>query len=152
MDRIGAMLFARWRGAVSVLVSAFLLAPTILWPNPAAAHGALAVGLPSDVAESGFAYGFAVNYSTRDEAAAAALETCRAEKVAVARSLCTVIDTFRGRCVAVAMDPKAGTPGVGWAIGTTKEKAEIQALTECIETAGESRRGACLVTSSMCDR
>ncbi len=153
MDRMGALLFAQWRGAVSVLVSAFLLAPTILWPNPAAADGALAVGLPSDVAQSGVAFGYAVNYSTRDAAAAAALESCRNSKNSTdtARSLCSVIDTFRGQCLAIAMDPQDGTPGVGWAIGTTKQKAEIQALAECIETAGESRRGACQVMVTRCD-
>lgn len=151
MDRIGSPLFARWPGMVAVLVSAFLLAPTILQPAPAAAEGALAVGLPSDVAESGFAYGIAVNYSTRDEAARKALESCRATKVQEAGSLCSLVKTFHGQCAAVAMDPQDGTPGVGWAISIDKQEAEIKALAGCIATAGASRREFCKVTGSMCD-
>jgi hypothetical protein len=145
MKRIGAML--------SALVSVFLLAPTILWPTPAAGEGALAIGLPSDVAESGFAYGVSVNYPTRDEAARRALEYCRTAKAAsdAATSLCSVVDIFRGQCVAVAMDPQDGTPGVGWSIGVNRQNAEIQALSRCTSTEGVSRRGACRVTSSMCD-
>ncbi len=151
MERIGSILFARWQGAVSVLVSALLLAPTILWPSPAAAYGALAVGLPSDVAESGFSYGVAVNYSTRDEAARAALESCRATKAAEARSLCSLVNTFHGQCATVAMDPRDGTPGVGWAIADYRQEAEIQALARCVATAGESRRDACQVMVTRCD-
>jgi hypothetical protein len=128
-------------------------------PSPTVAEGALAIALPSDVAKGGFAYGRSANWRSEDEARADALKFCRESATEPKlRSLCAVIDTFRDQCAAIAMDPKAGTPGVGWAIAATRQAAERQALTQCRDTAGSSRRDFCevdkgvgSVTGTLCD-
>jgi tetratricopeptide (TPR) repeat protein len=88
----------------------------------------------------------------RYDARATAMDYCRkAPTNKNARSLCKVIDTFSNRCVAVSMDPKAGTPGVGWGIGDDLRVAERLALSKCEATAGAGRRAARVVTESNCD-
>jgi hypothetical protein len=149
-----AVPFTPGKEAVQTLMAVVLFSGAILWPNHSAAEGALAVGVPSDVAKQGFAYGYTNNKGSADEARAAALETCRRPsntKSAEARALCTLIGTYHNQCVAVAMDPEAGTPGVGWAIAANKRAAEAQALTKCEATAGAGRRAACRVDNSYCD-
>lgn len=126
----------------------------VLWSNHVMAEGALAVGLPADVAKQGFAYAFTNNKASPEEARATALATCRnpsPAKSAEARALCTVINTYHNQCVAVAEDPLAGTPGVGWSIANHLRTAEAQALTKCEATAGPGRRAACRVDHSACD-
>ena len=87
-----------------------------------------------------------------DDARQTAMNYChKAPTNGKARSLCKVIDTFSNRCVAVSMDPKAGTPGVGWGIGDDLRAAERLALSKCEATAGPGRRTACVVTESNCD-
>lgn len=95
--------------------------------------------------KEGFSYGSAYNYSTEEEARTKALERCRSTKSDFRRKLCTVVATFNGQCIAVAMDPKDGTPGVGWSIAETKEVAERHALAKCKATAGPGRRDECRV-------
>jgi len=46
------------------------------------------------------------------------------------RPLCEVIQDFKNQCVAVAMDPQAGTPGVGWSVAPDLHTAEAQALSK----------------------
>jgi hypothetical protein len=123
-------------------------------PDPAAADGALAVGLPSVVAAEGFAYGFALDQATPEKAGAEALRDCKTETPGVdprAQVLCKVVETFKNQCFAVAMDPKDATPGVGWAIERDKDAAARGALAKCAATAGDDRRDACEVTDSGCD-
>lgn len=136
-----------------LLVAAALMAALFVSPRPAVAEGALAIGLPADVAQEGVAFGYTVNFESQEKASTVALEHCRTTKdsTAAARALCKVVKTFHHQCVAIAMDPKDGTPGVGWAVAATKPEAEKQALNACIATAGESRRGACQVSISVCD-
>jgi hypothetical protein len=121
----------------------------ILWSNPGVAAGALAVGLPPDVVKGGFTYGYSTGYSDVNQAEAHALDSCRTTKDASTdpklRSLCKVIQDFTNQCVAVAMDPQAGTPGVGWSVANDLHAAEAQALGKCEETAGPGRRAACVV-------
>jgi len=121
----------------------------------AAAHaeGAVAIGLPADVAKNGIALGDAVNYPTRDAAAAKALENCRAFQGApVAVKLCKLQQTFHRQCLAYAMDPKPGTPGVGWAIAADQAAAEKAAMARCAATAGPDRQTACEVSGrTLCD-
>jgi lipoprotein NlpI len=137
---------------LSLLTAAASLAAGILWSHSAAAEGALAVGLPADVAKSGYASGYSYNAKTMDEARATAMDYCRKAPTSnKARSLCKVIETFSNRCVAVSMDPKAGTPGAGWGIGDDLRAAERQALVRCEATAGPARRAACVVQNSNCD-
>ena len=145
---------AQRRTAVPLFIVAALLAGAVLRPIAGAADGALAVGLPPDVAAEGFAYGYALNKSSAVEARSDALKDCKAETPGVdkrAQALCAVVQAFRNQCFAVAMDPKDATPGVGWAIGADKATASREALAKCAATAGEDRRNACKVTDADCD-
>jgi hypothetical protein len=130
-----------------------MLAGALLWPSVAAAEGALALGMPADVAKDGFAYGYKVRAASRQEARAEALNQCRTTEVAgqYAKSLCKIVSTFRNDCVAIAMDPAPGTPGAGWGVGPNREAAERRAMNMCLETAGASRRQFCKVDNSNCD-
>ncbi|MGB6542367.1 MAG: DUF4189 domain-containing protein [Xanthobacteraceae bacterium] len=116
---------------------------------PTIAEGALAVSLHADVAKIGWTYGRTFNKKNEEEARTAALEACRTTPDATnkpqLRQLCVVVGVFHDRCVAVAWDAAAGTPGVGWAISPTKQEAENQALANCREKAGASRRDFCKV-------
>lgn len=144
-------------GAQDVPLTATLVAVALfgfgLFSDRAAADGALAVGLPEDVAKTGFAFGWSTNRASGQEARQAALEFCRKAKDASAgaQKLCRVFGSFKGQCVAVAMDPKDGTPGVGWAMSTEKAWAEAEALDACRETAGPRRQGECKLSASACD-
>jgi hypothetical protein len=126
-----------------------------LGPSQSRADGALAVGLPADVAKGGFSYGYSNNNPDANHAEAKALDACRTTKDAAKdvnlRSLCKVIQDYSNQCVAVAMDPAAGTPGVGWAVANDLLTAERQALGKCMDTAGPGRRAACVVDHSSCD-
>jgi len=126
-----------------------------LGPSQSMAAGALAVGLPPDVAKGGFTYGYSNNNEDANHAEAKALDACRTTKDAAKdvnlRSLCKVIQDYSNQCVAVAMDPAAGTPGVGWAVANELLAAERQALGKCMDTAGPGRRAACVVDHSSCD-
>ena len=100
-------------------VLAVLNVGVLLTSQPASAFGALAVGVPADVARSGFAYGINVNSPTEAMARETALSNCRgtnpnsqvqSQSSQPARALCTVVTTFRHKCVVVAQDPAARTP------------------------------------------
>jgi hypothetical protein len=89
-----------------------------------------------------------------EAARAEALETCRKpddNKSATARGLCVVSGTFTRQCVAVAMDPANGTPGVGRAIADSLNAAESAAIAKCEATAGADRKGQCKVDHSRCE-
>jgi hypothetical protein len=137
----------------SSLISGFL--GSILFASQAIAAGALAVALPPDVVKGGFSYGYRIGETDRATAEAKALDACHKTKDAVKdpnlRSLCKIIQDFDNQCVAVAMDPASGTPGVGWAIADDLKSAEAQALSRCEQTAGPGRRAACVVDHSGCD-
>jgi hypothetical protein len=138
-----------------VPVSPVPSAPPPTPPAAAGTAGALAVALPADVAKSGFSYGYSNNYADAAQASAHALDACRttkdAAKDANLRSLCKVVQSYSNQCVAVAMDPAAGTPGVGWAVENDLQSAERKALGQCQETAGPGRRAACVIDHSACD-
>jgi hypothetical protein len=122
-------------------------------PGPAVAEGALAIGLPSDVAKDGIALGWNTNSPTAAEARQKALAGCRDVKNSTdaARALCKIVGTFHDQCVAGAEDPDAGTPGVGWAVAADKNAAEQQALAMCQAKSPPARRAACKVMTSGCD-
>jgi Domain of unknown function (DUF4189) len=132
-----------WAGAVLA---------TWLSTSAAVADGAMAVGSSGNMAKDGFAFGAAINKPTREAAIAQALKTCRAYTGApkMARR-CKIIATFNGECYALTFDPKAGTPGVGWATGPTKAAAEDRAMAACEATAGAQRRRFCKIDQSGCD-
>lgn len=148
MRRAGATGLGRRHAAAAALLAAALLAPV-----PGACDGALAVGAPADIAKDGFAYGRNVNSPTEAAASDKALDLCRhaKESTDTARGLCTIVTSFKGQCVSVAMDPQEGTPGVGWAVAPTREAAEQQALARCMDTAGADRRQFCVKSDSACD-
>jgi hypothetical protein len=124
-------------------------------PATGLAAGALAVALPPDVAKGGFSYGYANDKADDETAAGRALELCRTTKDAAndpkLRSLCKVIQNYSDKCVAVAMDPAEGMPGVGWAVALDKRSAEHDALIKCEATAGPGRAAACEISHSDCD-
>jgi hypothetical protein len=134
------------------LTGAVMLAAVVAAMGPAAAEGALAVGSSGNVAKDGIALGGAIDKPTKEAARQQALETCRkyqgAPKMA---AICKIVATFTRECYATAFDPKAGTPGVGWAVASDKETAEERALAACQATAGASRREFCKGSQSFCD-
>lgn len=119
----------------------------------ARADGAIAVGLPQDVAKDGVAIGTSWNYANPDGANARAMQECLSFQDAPAdtRKLCRIVQTFSRECVAVAIDPEAGTPGVGWSVAATQPTAEDTAILNCRNTAGPERQEHCKVTVSHCD-
>jgi hypothetical protein len=130
-----------------------LLALTALAPQPSWAMSAFAVGVPDDVATDGVALGEGHNYSSRDQAESRAINECRANKDSsdAVHALCKIIDHFDNRCLATSLDPKAGTPGWGWAIADTARQANDQALEMCRQSAGGDRAPYCVVSQSVCD-
>ena len=142
---------AKWgRDAARVFVVLALVA-AIFRPVSGSADGALAIALPPDVVKQGFAYGYVTDYPDVNQADAQALKKCRDTTIEGVRPLCEVIQDFKDQCVAVAMDPQAGTPGVGWSVAPDLHTAEAQALSKCEDTAGPGRRAACAVDHSSCD-
>jgi uncharacterized protein DUF4189 len=136
-----------------LLAGALLLAGAAAGGGSAGAEGALAVGLPGDVGRQGLAVGWAVNHGTKAAAQAEALRRCREarEPPQATRELCKVVETFDDACVALALDPDAGTPGRGWAVAETREAAEAAAMEDCRRSSDEKRRAACRVTLVRCD-
>lgn len=148
-------LFRRFPDTRRILDAAGLLLATVavlVCAGKARADGALAIGLPSDVAEQGFASGYSYNAGNIAAARETALEYChKAPTNDRTRALCSIVETYTRKCVAVAMDPKPGTPGVGWSVAENKLTAESEALARCAATAGAGRREACKVSNSNCD-
>lgn len=134
-------------------MAAVALLAVAAWPRAGAADGALAIGLPRDVAKEGIAIGWVINSDSEGSAHERALRGCLDFKDAPAttRALCKVIKTFRGECVAIALDPEDGTPGVGWAVAMSMQAAETDALAACVSTAGAERQQHCKVTVLRCD-
>jgi hypothetical protein len=130
-----------------------LAAAVLLRPTAGHADAALAIGVPPDVARQGLAVGYALNFPSKEAAQAEALKRCREFRDApeATRSLCRIVENFRNRCIAIAMDPDAGTTGVGWAVDREQVLAEEFAMERCIETAGKRRRSFCRVTFTRCD-
>jgi uncharacterized protein DUF4189 len=139
----------RYAGLMSIV--ALLLAAGAMRPTSAVADGALAVASPPDVVKQGFAYGYVTDYPDAKQADAEALKKCRDTTLTAIRPMCKVIKDFKNQCVAVAMDPKAGTPGVGWGVADDVITAEREALGKCENTAGQDRRASCAVDHSSCD-
>ncbi len=147
------MLSLRQRPAALPLLVLVLAAGAALAPKPAAADGALAIGVAPKGAQDGFVYAFNDRRASMREAQEDALKSCRTSKHGneSARKLCRVVASFQGECVAIAMDPKNGTPGVGWAVGPNLKTAENRALAQCEVTAGPDRSGFCKIDKSKCD-
>ena len=116
------------------------------------AEGAIALGVPNNIARSGVAIGVATSMATKTAAAAEALRQCRsADASSAVRSLCKVVQSFSGKCVAVAVDPRPGTPGFGWAVTFTESGARGEAVYKC-QLASGAGGNACRATGSECDQ
>jgi hypothetical protein len=120
---------------------------------PALAHGAIALGKPDDISTGGLAMGTGYNYPTAEAAKLRALEECLAfpDAPLATRGLCKIVESFEHQCYAISLDPKEGTPGMGWAVAPKKGEAEAAALGHCRDTAGADRAGFCEVSLSDCD-
>jgi hypothetical protein len=136
-----------------IFAAAFLVAFLAGPPSSATAAGAVAIGEPKHIAKGGVAVGFAYNFASKDTAEIEALKLCLAFKGAPAttRALCKVVKSYENQCHSIALDPKDGTPGFGWAVMTEQGKADEAALDNCRRTAGKSRVEFCKVTKSGCD-
>ena len=138
-----------------ILVAVFSLGLTLATlVGPAAlADGAVAVGQPRDIAADGWSIGMSGNYQNEAEARKRALDECRTSKDApqATRNLCKIVRTFKKACVAAALDPKAGTPGAGWALAASRPEAEQAALAACRKTAGKGREDSCIISAVQCD-
>jgi hypothetical protein len=146
-----------------VIVSLVTLAAISMANNRANSEGAVAEG----IAPGGVAKGYSISMRTdrpdKDTARADALAGCRKgpEKTAAgaaldsgnakARSRCEVVTSFSNKCAAVALDPKDGTPGAGWATGDTQKDADDEAVARCRNAAGAERRAFCKVIDRLCD-
>jgi hypothetical protein len=135
------------------IVTVGVLVAQALWGGPAGAAGAIAVGVAPGGAQRGFSFAMNADRTTEADARQDALSGCRKSKESNdrARARCTVAGTFTNQCGSVAMDPKDGTPGVGWAIAPDSAAAERQALASCEGTAGPGRAGSCKVSATRCD-
>jgi hypothetical protein len=138
---------SRSRGFAAACSLFFLLSGL----SGASAIGAIAIGVTGDIAKDGYSLGYTVNHDTEDAARKAALEWCSTHGSQRTRAKCRVIEVFRKQCAAEALDPKAGTPGAGWAVGPDRETAENRALELCKASAGRSRQGFCKLDNYQCD-
>lgn len=136
------------------LSAAFLIAFIAGMPSPATSAGALAIGEPAHIEKRGVAVGTAYNYASKDAAEAGALKRCLGFQGAPVdtRALCKVVTSFENQCYSIALDPKAGTPGFGWAVLASQAEADAAALGNCRRTAGKSRIEFCKVTARDCDK
>jgi Domain of unknown function (DUF4189) len=147
----------------SVIVSLLALAAFLMGNDRANSEGAIVVGIAPGGVANGFAIRFVVGRPSKEIARAEALAACKKPAAHVAsgalpndsnaraRARCEVVATFSNKCAAVAVDPKDGTPGVGWATGDTQEQADKEALARCQSTAGADRRDFCRVGERHCD-
>jgi hypothetical protein len=112
------------------------------------ADGALAVGIPAGGAVNGFAGGHSLNAADMATARQKAVEGCHKSIGAseAAKNACSVVVTFKDQCYAIALDPKDGTPGVGWGVAENQDAADSQALQQCQNTAGADRAQFCTVS------
>lgn len=129
----------------------FALATLVLAPRVYAA-GAIAVGQTTNIAKDGVAIGWATGSVNKERAESVAKQKCLDFKEAPqkTRDRCRIITTFENQCIAISLDPKAGTPGYGYAIRPTLAEAKSEALERCRSTAGDRAR-QCVDSDSSCD-
>ncbi len=130
-------------------ILALALSAAIL-PSAAFAYGAVATGLPSNVAKNGFAVGASTDFPSTKTAASEAMKQCKSGNSKIsARSLCKVVKTFKGQCFAVAYDARSGKSGFGWSVTSSRWKARSEALATCRANGGKGNQ--CQVAGSDCD-
>src|SRR5271165_2170824 len=119
----------------SCFCATYALVLLFLGVSRAGAWGALAVGVSPDNLQTAAAP--AVGKATEDQAQEAALAACRTAKGGAdqARSLCTVVGTFRNQCFALA--------GPGWSIAADEEAARVEAVAKCRSSPCTLKTGPC---------
>ncbi|MGD9784457.1 MAG: DUF4189 domain-containing protein [Hyphomicrobiaceae bacterium] len=119
----------------------------------AAADVALAIGQTSrGVARDGVAYGYAVVKSDGDQARRSALKWCKDFKDAPEPAKkCKTVSSISEGCIVVAMDPKPGTPGIGWSASGDVDAAVDEAVAACREVSPKNRHKSCVVDTLACD-
>src|ERR1022692_3269635 len=107
-----------------LIVWMIALETVIAAQNSSHAAGAIAVGVPADVARDGAEFQVSFNFKTTAEAIERALSKCRAG-TSSATKLCKIMATFNNHCGAEALDPQPGTPGFGWALAAAGRRPRI---------------------------
>ncbi len=126
-----------------IILGAMALAAILAQVDHCVAAGAVAVGVPSDVAKQGVSVGTVTNYKTMDEAKSKAVANCKLTGSAISKALCKVVVTFQNKCVATTIDPRVGTPGYGWAIADTSQAASKKAMANCRDSDGPALKSGC---------
>jgi hypothetical protein len=139
-----------YRRFVTALASAALMVSV---SSPVWAVGSVAIGLPSDVAQGGFAMGISYNYNSQGEADAGALKQCLnfMDAPDSTRALCKIESHFENQCFAMAMDPEPGTYGLGYKVATSQSAADQSAMNDCRNTSTYDRKDYCKVSYRTCD-
>ena len=146
-----------------VALPVLMLLAGLLETGQAMAAGAVAIGVAPRGVRQGYASGYRVNAPDVEAAKASALAQCKKVQPNVsgtasnsgsraAQANCEIVTTFTGKCYAQAVDPKDGTPGVGWSVANTQQEADDEAMARCKSTAGADRRAYCKVFDRACDR
>ncbi len=136
---------------LSIATAAF--AAAFITAAPASAHGVIAIGRPASIAQQGLAIGYSWNFPTSADATADAMKQCSTFKDAPdsTRALCKTNADFTGKCLAIAMDPRPGTEGFGWAVAVKQIDASTTALQDCKRIDGADNADACVVQVEQCD-
>lgn len=135
--------------------AAFLLF-CLLWPLPAGAEGALAVGVSKNRGQdNGVVWGSSTNWASADLARRAALQNCiAAADTDDLKQSCYVISDVNRGCIGFASAPD-GQFGFGWGIGSNVQTAKYLAMEMCKSIA--SPGSTCLDATdgnlfNVCDR
>ena len=115
------------------------------------AHGAVATGGITDGSPYGSAYGISYSWRTKAEADAKALKECEQHRGKIG-SPCQIVADFARQWASVAIDPKGGTPGFGWAVESDKKTAQARAMYRCTSTSPEDRKAFCAVSATYEDK
>ena len=115
------------------------------------AHGAVATGGVTPGSPYGSAYGISYSWATKAKADARALKECERHRGKVG-SPCQIVADFTRQWASVAMDPKGGTPGFGWAFDADKKTVEAFALYKCKSTSPPARKEFCAVSLTSQDK
>src|SRR6202049_3140935 len=112
-----------------VMIGATGLTIVLMSTGRCMAAGAVASGVPAEIAKDGVAIFTFVNAASAEIAKQKALEGCRSLPSAsrTSRALCQGVATFVNQCVAESIDPESGTPGFGWAMGPKPRAAREKA-------------------------
>jgi hypothetical protein len=122
----------------------------VLWSKPSTAAGAVAIGIPPGGIVKGFAGGHSLNAADMASARSGAVDGCHKSTGAsdAAKKACAVVASFKDECYSIALDPKDGTPGAGWAIAETQAIADDEAIQQCKNTSTPDRQKFCEVPST----